>query len=105
MSSERQSEESIPGWQVINRLGYKGRLYLAEETGNAGVVLLTYPQRPGLLGIAWWDGPCEPDMLKANIKWSRSPLTLLAWAAAHKTAQKFGMLLHLLTVDVITKSN
>ncbi len=99
------NEESLPAWQAIKRLGYKARLYLAEESGQAGVVLLSYPQRPGLIGIAWWDGEWDIDVLKANIKWSPSPLTLLAWASSHKIAQRFGMLLHLLNVEVCTKSN
>lgn len=97
--------ESLPAWQAISRLGFKARLYLAEESGQAGVVLLSYPQRPTLLGIAWWDGDWDPELLRTNIKWSPSPLTLLAWATTHKIAQRFGMLLHLLNVEVCTKSN
>lgn len=103
---EHQSNnEGVPAWGVVDTLGYKGRLYLANEAGTQGVVLLSYPLRPGLTGIAWWDGAWDPSLIKANIKWCCSPLALLAWASSHRIASQFGALLYLLTLDVQRKSN
>jgi len=102
-----QRKAAVPAWKAIDSLGYKASLYLASADKQRGIVLLKCPRRPHLTGIAWWKGSNweDPAILRAQIKWSPSPLSLLSWAAEHPTVSEFDTLLHLLTLQVQTTSN
>lgn len=105
MYTHQSNDDGVPAWTVIDSLGYKGRLYFANETGTEGVVLLTNPERPSILGVAWWDCTWDRDIVHDNIKWSRSPMVLLTWASKHKIAQQFGALLYVLSLQVRKTAN
>lgn len=98
---------TVPAWKAIEGLGYKPELFLASEDKERGVVLLSSPMRPGLMGIAWWSGIDwqDPARLRAQIKWSPSPLVLLSWARIHPIVSLFDMLLHWLKVKVQQTAN
>jgi hypothetical protein len=98
---------AVPAWKAIDSLGYKASLYLASADKQRGVVLLKCPLRPSLTGVAWWQGSEweDPARLRAQIQWSPSTLSLLAWAAEHPTVSEFDTLLHLLTLQVQRTSN
>jgi hypothetical protein len=104
--TQSSTTESVPAWVSIRSLGYKPALFLASKDKQQGVVLLVSPQDPNLKGIAWWDGDWEDAAkLRAQIKWSRSPLTLHSWAALHPVAKSFDPLLHLLLTEVRRTAN
>lgn len=102
-----QTSVVVPAWKAIDRLGYKSELYLASSDKERGVVLLSSPERPGLTGIAWWSGPDwqDPARLRAQIKWSRSPLVLLSWATIHPIVGAFDMLTQWLKQQVQSTAN
>ena len=101
------SRPAVPGWKAIDQLGYKATLYLASADKTRGVVLLSCPNRPSLTGVAWWrDSEWEdPALLRAQIKWSPSPLALFSWASEHPTVGDFDTLLHVLMLQIQRTSN
>jgi hypothetical protein len=105
--TDLEETTGVPAWKAIEGLGYKPELFLASEDKERGVVLLAIPNRPGLMGIAWWSGPDwqDPTRLRAQIKWSRSPLALLSWATLHPVVSAFKMLTHWLNVKVQQTAN
>ena len=107
MATNLEETENVPAWKAIKGLGYKPELFLASEDKERGAVLLSSPIRPGLMGIAWWSGVDWQDSarLRAQIKWSQSPLVLLSWARLHPIVSMFDMLLHWLRVKVQQTAN